>query len=91
MLASNSAMRIEDLLSSFILSIALYSTEAKFFNEFSTKVENDHLGCANLVSLGFDRVKVFLLPDVGKETDDFISRIKKPTEDAAGVKTTCDK
>jgi hypothetical protein len=70
------------------LSIALDSTEAKFFNEFSTKVANDHLGRSNFESFSFDCVKVFLLADVGKETDDFISRIKKPTEDAACVQTT---
>ncbi|KAI4174632.1 MAG: hypothetical protein LQ343_002205 [Gyalolechia ehrenbergii] len=81
---------IKDILSSFILSIALYSTEAEFFNKFSPKVEDNHFGCSDLKSFSFDSVKVFLLPNIGKETDDFISGIKQPTEDAASVKAAYD-
>ena len=53
--------------------VALDGAEAELLDELALQVLNDHVGGANGLGLGPDRVPVLLLADVGKEADDLVA------------------
>ena len=77
------------ILSSFILRVALDCTETKLLDKLAAQVQDNHLRGTNLFRLDSDLIPVFLLAHISKKADDFISLVKEPAQNAAGVKTTC--
>ena len=61
-----------------LTGIALNRTKAKLLHKLALQVQDDHFLGANLLRLLAHLVEVFLLADVGAETDDFVLLIEKP-------------
>ena len=79
----------EDILSTFILGIALNSTKAKLLNKLALQVLNNHLGGTNLLRLDADLVPILFLAHVGKKADDLVALVEQPAQDGAGVEAAC--
>ena len=79
----------EDILSAFILGIALNSTEAKLLNKLALQVLDNHLGGTNLLRLGADLVPILFLAHIGKKADDLVALVEQPAQDGAGVEAAC--